>query len=146
MKIYQTRVLTAAAIFNESDWMMKKTQQGLEGRLDLLTMCIFKKKERKRRIKKTRKISFKAKLGIKCHWHLRLAFQGAAEVSLKDEDRVLWWPRCQATETASPGDLKISFSSPEHSSVKRCTSYQAVYGVQTKTIQSALGSMVKFQP
>lgn len=44
LKIYQTRVLTAAAIFNESDWMMKKTQQGLEGRLDLLTMCIFKKK------------------------------------------------------------------------------------------------------
>lgn len=44
LQIYQTRVLTAAAIFNECDWMTKKTQQGLEGRLDLLTMCILKKK------------------------------------------------------------------------------------------------------
>lgn len=106
----------------------------------------FKKKREREKNKKPRKISFRAKLGIECHWHLRLAFQGAAEVLLKDEGRVLWWPRCQATETASPGDLRISISSPEHGSVKRSTSYQAVYGVQTKTIQSAMQSVVEFQP
>lgn len=30
-----------------------------------------------------KKKSFKAKLGKSCHWHSRLAFQGAAEMSLR---------------------------------------------------------------
>lgn len=68
---------------------MMKTQQGLEGKLDLLTMCI----------KKEKKKIFQSKAGQKLPlaW---LTFQDAAEVSLKEEDQVLWWPRCQATETA----------------------------------------------
>lgn len=71
MQIYQTRVLTAAAIFNESDWMTKKPSKAL--RADWTYYVYLKKKEREKN-KKTKKDIFQSKAGHRVPLALKVGF------------------------------------------------------------------------